>query len=161
MPRHRISSNSVRHPLTVSQYKRANVLLDMLYTPKELAEELGDGLTPKRIYQYLIPDHNMPHEKDAQGHVFLHGLAVAKWSNDILEARRKRKEKGGDIPAGYSYCMTCKKATVLNDVETKTVVIQKGSRKLTYKKGKCSQCGRITTVFTQTVYIPPEKRGQT
>ena len=55
---------------------RAYWLLDMLYTTDDLAYELGIGRD--EITQNLIPN-GLPHAKDGQGRIWIHGLTMSKW----------------------------------------------------------------------------------
>lgn len=79
---------------------RANGLLDMMYTPAELADELG--LDQRDIYRRLIPA-GMPHERDDNGHIWLHGPTIAQWMRSL----------GGKRPPlgpGQGYCLRCRAA---------------------------------------------------
>jgi hypothetical protein len=79
-----------------------------MYSPSELADELG--LNPRSIYKRYIPA-GMPHVKDAAGHVWLHGPAVAQW------VKVEFKAKSGKTPLkdDQAYCLRCKKAVKMID----------------------------------------------
>lgn len=78
---------------------RAYGLLDMMYTPKEMADELG--IEQRDIYR-LIPA-GMPHERDENGHIWLHGPMVAQWLRSLGEKR-------SPLGPGQGYCLRCRSA---------------------------------------------------
>ena len=51
---------------------RNRKLLDMLYTPKELANEIG--INVRQVYKVYIPA-GCPHERDEHRHIWINGKA--------------------------------------------------------------------------------------
>ncbi len=111
--------------LTREARLRANGLLDMLYTPAELADELG--LKQPEVYHKLLPA-GLPHSKDDIGHVWLHGPEVAHW---VRELKVERKPMAVD----EAYCLRCRAVVPL--VHPKR--IQRG--KFTLLQATCPTCG--------------------
>lgn len=88
-----------RFSLSRTAKLRANGLLNMLYKPSELADELG--IEQRIIYRNLIPA-GMPHERDEMGSIWLHGPMVAHW---IRYMSRSRKVK---LKSNEAYCLKCR-----------------------------------------------------
>lgn len=87
-----------------AQIVRLGRLLDMLYKPAELADEID--VNPDTIYRSYLPA-GLPHVRDAGDNIWIHGLAFAAWARDIL-SRRKAERQG--MPDGYGWCMVCRRA---------------------------------------------------
>ena len=62
-------------------------LLDMLYTPKELAEEIG--INVRQVYKVYIPA-GCPNERDDYRHIWINGRAFQEW----VEKTYKKIELG-------------------------------------------------------------------
>ncbi|MBI5935674.1 MAG: helix-turn-helix domain-containing protein [Chloroflexi bacterium] len=84
-----------------SQLMRLPRLLDMMYRPAELAEELG--IHVDTIYRTYIRN-GLPHERQDGGEIYIHGLACAAWVRSQFKAKRKR------IPLadGQAWCLRCR-----------------------------------------------------
>ena len=67
---------SVRRVAPGTAVMRAARLLDMMYKPSEIAEELK--IKKRAIYEVLIP-LGLPHERDENGRIWLHGPTVRAW----------------------------------------------------------------------------------
>jgi hypothetical protein len=76
----------------------------MLYKPSELEEEVG--LPARSIREWL--DLGLPHERDAQGHIWINGEAFSKW----VETIRTRK-RGHTLSEDQAYCLKCRRAVPL------------------------------------------------
>lgn len=125
-----------RGRLTGSQYNRLNRLLDMLYTPGELAYELR--LNRRQFYRVYIP-FGLPHLRDDKNRIFINGLVFRGW---YLNQYPKFTLKPGE-----AYCLTCRCAvTGLNPV-------QQQKSNLIFVVSTCSFCGRTL------VRIVSSKRG--
>ena len=107
---------------------RASGLLDMLYTPAELAEDLG--IEKRAVYERLIPA-GLPHTKDGDGRVWIHGPEAARW---ILESGRV-----GKVPLAENevYCMRCQRAVPLIDPKR----IRSKAINVSFLKSTCPVCG--------------------
>lgn len=87
-------------------FLRVDHLLDMMYSPSELADELG--LNPRSIYKRYIPA-GMPNSKDSTGHVWLYGPDVAQWVKQEFQDKQDKKP----MKADEAYCLKCRKAQPL------------------------------------------------
>jgi hypothetical protein len=100
-------------------------LLDMFYTPEELAAELN--MNTRLVQDILIPE-GMPHKKDKKGRLFLHGPQVQAW---IASMRAKLPH----LEADQVYCLGCRKVVPL----VKPRRVRKGS--LVLLQARCPECG--------------------
>lgn len=107
---------------------RAWGLLDMLYTPAELAEELQ--IDRDEIYHVLIPA-GLPHQRDENRHIWIHGLTAATWL--LNQKRRKPRTLGHD----EFLCLHCRNV-VIPDPQTLTAA---SSGRFHYVKAVCPVCG--------------------
>jgi hypothetical protein len=106
---------------------RANGLLDMLYTPDDLADELG--IRQRDVYRKLLPA-GLPHSKDKSEHIWIHGLEAMRWIHDLYRGKHFQL---GDNEA---FCLKCNKVVPLvNPKKWK-------SGKMTLLKASCPDCGR-------------------
>lgn len=123
--------------LNGGQRMRLAKLLNMLYMPSELAEEIG--FSTRQIYRVYIPA-GCPHERDTRKHIWINGVDFAAW----YEATYPKQTLGKD----EAFCLTCKKAVKMKNPEEK----KKG--KLLYWVCDCPNCGRkLSRIFDK------EKRG--
>lgn len=129
---------------TQPQRERARGLLDMYYTPAELAEELG---LPDRSYIYhTLAKHGLPMVKDKAGHVWIRGTDVLPWYVAYCE-KRKRKTASDE-----AYCLKCKHPRA---VQAATIeVVAYGPVKM--QRARCAVCNTLTykTVPWQTAERP-------
>ncbi|MBI3167253.1 MAG: hypothetical protein HYZ22_02160 [Chloroflexi bacterium] len=108
------------------QRAKLNYLLDMLYTPSELAEELG--ITVRQFYRVYIP-LGCPTVRDrAPGRIYIHGLSFAEWYFSTYPLLSMGVDEG--------FCLTCKKPVPMLD----SVLKQSGG--LSYYVFKCPKCKR-------------------
>lgn len=105
---------------------RATGLLDMMYTPDDLAQELG--ITKRDIYHKLIPA-GLPHIRDESGHVWIYGPEVAKWIDEIYQGRSFK------LGEGEAYCLRCNKGVMMVNPQCRQV------GRLTILQGTCPDCG--------------------
>lgn len=123
MYRNLIDGNSMR---------RFGHLLDMQYTPAEIADEIG--LDKQAVYTKLIPA-GLPNTKDDKGHIWIHGLAAKQWA----QAHKKERHH---MAEGEGFCLTCK--TVVK------VKAPKHEQKngASFVRGQCPKCGRVIVRLT-------------
>lgn len=107
---------------------RAWGLLDMLYTPAELAEELQ--VDRDVIYHQLIPA-GLPHQRDTIGHIWIHGPTAATW---ILNQRRRKSRM---LEKNEFLCLHCR-SVVISDPST---FAPASSGRFHYVKAVCPTCG--------------------
>lgn len=114
----------LRGRLTGFQRQRLAVLLDMLYTPSELAGEIG--VTPRHVLRVWLP-LGCPSIREGS-RVFINGVACAEWYEVTYPKTTLQNDEG--------FCLTCKKAVKISDCEEK----KKG--RLIYMVFNCAYCGR-------------------
>ncbi|PKN96986.1 MAG: hypothetical protein CVU42_17640 [Chloroflexi bacterium HGW-Chloroflexi-4] len=108
-----------------TQRNRLARLLDMLYSPSELAEEVG--FDQRQVYRVYIP-LGCPYEKDSTGRIWINGLLFKNWVNDHYKKQNLKQNE--------AFCLTCKKAVKMVDPQR----IQEG--RLFYYLCTCPICGR-------------------
>ena len=108
---------------------RARGLLDMLYSPEDLAFELQ--IDKRAIYRKLIPA-GLPCRKDDTGHVWVHGPEAARW---ILSLG---KTKAQPMAADEGYCFKCKKPVKMSARPKKVKRMR-----MTMLTWPCPECGTM------------------
>ena len=108
------------------QRMRMYKLLDMLYTPKELSEQIG--FTQRQVYRVYIPA-GCPHERDDKRHIWINGQEFRKWF-DVIYAKR-------NLEADEIFCLTCRRAV------KKVNPQRKEKDGLIYDLCACPKCGRV------------------
>jgi len=107
------------------QIRRLSRLIDMLYTPSEIAAEVG--FTRRQVYRAYLP-LGCPHERDETGHVWINGVAFREWYQS--------KYKKINLAPDEGYCLACKKVISLQKPKIKQVDHYK------YFAATCPICGR-------------------
>ncbi len=107
------------------QRNRLKGLLDMMYTPRELSEEIGVNVN--RVYMVYIHG-GCPHERDEVRRIWINGQAFKKWYEEVY-AKRSLKPR-------EAFCLTCK-----CPVEMKNEV-RRQKEKMIYYLCECPNCGR-------------------
>jgi len=110
------------------QRNRIKGLLDMMYTPRELAEEIG--INVNKVYMVYLPG-GCPHERDNNRHIWINGKVFRGWFEEVYRKRPLGK--------GETFCLTCKKAVPLVESE------RKNTDGLIYDLSSCPNCGRKLT----------------
>ena len=115
----------------LSRYEqiRAWGLLDMLYQPSEIADEIG--CDAQRVYRVLIPA-GCPHSRDEGGHIWIHGTTFKDWANRALAANVDK------LADGQAYCLRCRGAVQMVGSEIKAI-----SRSVERVVGTCPTCGAV------------------
>ena len=108
-----------------SQKNKLVNLLDMMYMPSELAEEVG--FNKRQIYRVYVPA-GCPHEKDEKGRLWINGKDFRDWATEVY-----KKQNLGENEA---FCLTCKRPVRMVKPERK----QQG--RLVYYLCECPECGR-------------------
>lgn len=114
----------MRGRLAGFQRLRLQNLLDMLYTPSELAEELE--IKKRQFYRVYIPLGCPVVRQGAR--IFIHGFTFAEWYFSTYPKISMQANEG--------YCLTCKKPVSMLDHKVK----QTG--RLSYYVFNCPICGR-------------------
>lgn len=110
--------------LNGSQRMRLGKLLDMLYKPSELAEEIGFAL--RQVYRVYMP-LGCPLVRDSD-HVWINGKDFAEWYEATYPKQTLLEDQ--------AFCLTCKKPVKMD----KPIKQKKG--RLHYWTCKCPVCGR-------------------
>jgi len=116
--------------LNGSQRNKVKGLLHMLYTPKELSEEIGINLD--QVYRVYIPA-GCPHSKDHRGRISINGKEFKTWYEENYKKRKLEKNQ--------AYCVSCKQAVAI--VNPERIKDGKNSYLISY----CPHCGKKVTRF--------------
>jgi hypothetical protein len=115
------------------QRNRVKGLLDMLYSPKELAEEVG--FTIDQVYRVYVPG-GCPNVRDEWGHILINGKTFKLW----FEENYKKHH----LEEGQAFCLTCRKAVMMINP------VRKQKDQLFYDICDCPNCGRkLTRIIDQ------------
>ena len=79
---------------------KAPGLLPMLYTPREIAEDLDVPETTLRDWL----NHGAPHSRDESNHIWIDGKQFAAW---VDNQRNVRKKPTHPLQTGEGFCMRC------------------------------------------------------
>lgn len=115
----------LRGRLNGRQRMRLVRLLDMLYKPGELADEIGFAV--RQVYRVYIPA-GCPHQRDAKGYLWINGRAFRQWCEEVYSKQ--------ELAADQAFCLTCKQGVPM----VKPVQRQEG--RLVYWLCQCPRCGR-------------------
>lgn len=108
------------------QINRLGKLLDMMYTPGELSDEIG--FSRRQVYRVYLPA-GCPHVRDGSGHLWINGKEFKKWVGELY--------KKHIVGQNEAFCLTCRKAVTMIDPRK----IQ--GKKLLYYQCNCPNCGRV------------------
>ncbi len=100
-------------------------LLDMHYTPGELANEIG--FTRRQVYRVYLK-YGCPHIRDERRHIFINGIEFRKWYEATYPRTTLAEDEG--------FCLTCKKAVKMKEP------VKKQKEHLVYWTFYCPACGR-------------------
>ena len=118
----------LRGRLNGMQRNRLKSLLDMMYSPKELADEIGVNIN--QIYYVYVP-LGCPEERDNRNHILINGKAFADWYSKVYVKIRLKPDE--------TFCKTCRNAVKIY----KHKKHKKGN--LVYVLSVCKTCGRNLT----------------
>jgi uncharacterized protein with PIN domain len=124
--------------LDSKQRNRLTRLLDMMYTPSELAEEVG--FYRRQVYRVYIPA-GCPQERDLNKRIWINGKAFREWALQIY--------KKVELTFDETFCLTCRRAVKIINPE------RKKEGRLVYDVSICPECGRKLAKI-----IDKEKRDQ-
>jgi hypothetical protein len=118
--------------LTQAQRERSRGLLDMLYSPVELAEELA--LVNQDYVHHTLLKRGLPSITDQSGHVWIRGTDVLPWYTKFSQSHKHKTRPD------QAYCMKCKLARRVKPSTREIVMF--GNVKM--QKANCAVCGTIT-----------------
>lgn len=110
---------------------RADGLLPMLYTPREICEEMD--VPDSTLRDWL--QAGIPFERDNTQHLWINGEKFSTWVKEQQPPKKKSKLQDGE-----AYCMVCRRVTQITNPSTLPVM-----GKLVHIKGTCPHCGNIIT----------------
>jgi hypothetical protein len=111
--------------LSGDQKNRLVKLYDMLYTPAEIAEEIGFN---KRQFNRVYFMVGCPFEKDTKERIWINGKQFREW---IKKTYQKR-----ELGLNEAFCLTCKHEFTMGKTE------RKKSGNQYYLACICPNCGR-------------------
>lgn len=125
-------------------------LLDMLYKPSEIAEEIG--VTTDTIYRSYLPA-GLPYTRDAKRNIWIHGPAFIAWARETIS---QKKSKRVGLPDDHAWCLKCNQPVRLIDPKIKTV-----NRYLELLQSLCPICGKpINRARARQIPSPCQGEGQ-
>jgi hypothetical protein len=107
-------------------------LLDMMYKPSEIADEIGVNVDT--VYRSYIPA-GLPITQDETGNYWIHGLTFAAWARETIT---QKKAKRGGLPDGYAWCLRCNSAVPMETPRVRSI-----NRYLELIQGTCPSCGGV------------------
>ena len=113
--------------LNGTQRNKVKGLLNMMYSPRELAEEIG--FSKNQVYRVYLPA-GCPHTKNPIGRILIHGVSFRLWFEETY--------KKTPIKKGQAYCVSCKKVVLVSNPKR----FEKG--RLSYDLFACPICGNTT-----------------
>lgn len=112
------------------QVVRLNRILNMLYKPSELAQEIG--VTTDTIYRSYLPA-GAPHIRSGHN-LWIHGPAFVAWAKQTV-AQHSRKRAG--LPDDHGWCLKCGRAVLMKNPKVKYT-----NQYIQINQSKCPHCGR-------------------
>ena len=98
----------MRQPLLQHQHiVKLSRLLNMLYKPSEIADEIG--VSTDTVYRCYLPA-GLPHTRDRKGNIWIHGPAFVSWARETIS---QKKSKRHGLPDDHAWCMKCNRAVEL------------------------------------------------
>ena len=108
---------------------KAPGLLPMLYTPREICEELD--IAESTLRDWLKID--VPHQRDNRNRIWINGEEFARWVNNQRKPKVTNK-----LNEDEAYCLRCNQVSKLLSPQIQPI---KGN--LVLIKGTCATCGTV------------------
>lgn len=108
---------------------KAPGLLPMLYTPREICEELD--IADSTLRDWLQKD--VPHQRDSRHRIWINGEEFAKWVNNQRKPKAMKK-----LEEDEAYCLRCNQVSKLLAPQIQPI---KGN--LVLIKGICANCETV------------------
>jgi hypothetical protein len=108
---------------------KAPGLLPMLYTPREICEELDIAESTLRDWLQI----DVPHQRDNRNRIWINGEEFAKWVNNQRKPKVTNK-----LNEDEAYCLRCNQVSKLLSPQIQPI---KGN--LVLIKGTCANCGAV------------------
>ena len=104
-------------------------LLPMLYTPREICEELDIAESTLRDWLQI----DVPHQRDNRNRIWINGEEFARWVNNQRKPKVTNK-----LNEDEAYCLRCNQVSKLLSPQIQPI---KGN--LVLIKGTCANCGAV------------------
>lgn len=104
-------------------------LLPMLYTPREISEELDIAESTLRDWLQI----DVPHQRDNRNRIWINGEEFARWVNNQRKPKVTNK-----LNEDEAYCLRCNQVSKLLSPQIQPI---KGN--LVLIKGTCANCGAV------------------
>ena len=101
----------------------------MLYTPREICEELDIAESTLRDWLQI----DVPHQRDNRNRIWINGEEFARWVNNQRKPKVTNK-----LNEGEAYCLRCNQVSKLLSPQIQPI---KGN--LVLIKGTCANCGAV------------------
>jgi len=108
---------------------KAPGLLPMLYTPREICEELDIAESTLRDWLQM----GVPHHRDNRNRIWINGEEFARWVNNQRKPKVTNK-----LNEDEAYCLRCNQVSKLLSPQIQPI---KGN--LVLIKGTCVNCGAV------------------
>lgn len=108
---------------------KAPGLLPMLYTPREICEELDIAESTLRDWLQI----DVPHQRDNRNRIWINGEEFARWVNNQRKPKETKK-----LNEDEAYCLRCNEVSKLLSPQIQPI---KGN--LVLIKGTCANCGAV------------------
>ena len=108
---------------------KAPGLLPMLYTPREICEELNIAESTLRDWLQI----DAPHQRDNRNRIWINGEEFARWVNNQRKPKVTNK-----LNEDEAYCLRCNQVSKLLSPQIQPI---KGN--LVLIKGTCAVCGAV------------------
>lgn len=127
--------------LNGKQKYKMKLLLDMIYSPKELAYQIG--VSTDLIYRVYIP-LGCPHQRNHQNYILINGKHFSEWYQHTYTKIQLAKDE--------TFCKTCKKGVKIFNSK------QMQKKDLVYLLSVCPNCGRkLTKIITSKGRLANDK----
>ena len=108
---------------------KAPGLLPMLYTPREICDELDIAESTLRDWLQI----DVPHQRDNRNRIWINGEEFARWVNNQRKPKATNK-----LNEDEAYCLRCNQVSKLLSPQIQPI---KGN--LVLIKGTCANCGAV------------------
>lgn len=108
---------------------KAPGLLPMLYTPREICEELDIAESTLRDWLQI----DVPHQRDNRNRIWINGEEFARWVNN-----QRKPKVTSKLNEDEAYCLRCNQVSKLLSPQIQPI---KGN--LVLIKGTCANCGAV------------------
>jgi len=108
---------------------KAPGLLPMLYTPREICEELDIAESTLRDWLQI----DVPHQRDNRNRIWINGEEFARWVSN-----QRKPKVSNKLNEDEAYCLRCNQVSKLLSPQIQPI---KGN--LVLIKGTCANCGAV------------------